>query len=208
MSIRYPKTCKWGLNIKCQYGRVYGTERFVASALVLAPLLLMGLLIALVMPVAVKLLRRDGAGEITPEWLENFSVSSYYPMERLLNDEDFKFLSRQPGFDLSLYRKFRRERLRIFKQYLNRSIIDFNRLHTSVRAALAYSDLDCSDMLTRLIWIRVRFFGSVVRAECNYRLCLIGFQSLAVHSLIAHLEEMSSQLGLLSVGQAASGQAA
>jgi len=57
--------------------------------------------------------------EITPEWLENFSTSVYHPMEGLLADEDFRFLSRQPGFDLSLYRKLRRERLRIFRQYLN-----------------------------------------------------------------------------------------
>jgi len=60
--------------------------------------------------------------EITPEWLENFSTSVYHPMEGLLADEDFRFLSRQPGFDLSLYRKLRRERLRIFRQYLNLSL--------------------------------------------------------------------------------------
>ncbi len=167
----------------------------MASALVLTPLLLIGLIVALILPVAVKLLKTRPAEEITPEWLENFSVASYYPMDRLLCDEDFKFLRRQPGFDLSLYKKLRRERLRIFKQYLNRSILDFNRLHTALRVMLASSDQDRSDVLGRLIVIRVQFFGSAVRADFNYRLCLLGFQSLSVHSLIAHLEEMSSEFG-------------
>ncbi len=175
----------------------------MASALVLTPILLIGLIIALILPVAIKLLKQHSAEEITPEWLENFSVASYHPMERLLNDEDFKFLCRQPGFDLSLYRKLRRERLRIFKQYLNRSIVDFNRLHTVLRVALACSDQDGSDILGRLIGIRLRFFGSAVRAELNYRLCIIGFRSLSVHSLIVHLEEMNSEFGLVFAPRAA-----
>ena len=166
----------------------------MTSALVLTPLLLVSLIIALILPVTVKLFRKNSAGEISAEWLESFSVASYHPMERLLNDEDFKFLSRQPGFDLSLYRKLRRERLKIFKQYLNRAIVDFNRLHRVVLAILAQAEQDQSEVLSGLIWIRLRFFGSVVRAEINYRLCLIGFQTLAVHSLIAHLDEMNSQL--------------
>ena len=77
--------------------------------LVLTPLLLIGLLGALAVPVLVKLLRQCPVHDITPEWLENLSIASYYPMEELLSDEDFAFLSRQPGFDLSLYRKLRRE---------------------------------------------------------------------------------------------------
>ncbi len=110
----------------------------MTSALVLTPLLLVGLIVLLFVPVLAKLSRKCSAREVTPEWLESFSIASYHPMAGLLNDEDFKFLSQQPGFDLSLYKKLRRERLRIFKQYLNRSIADFNRLHRAVRSILPY----------------------------------------------------------------------
>ncbi len=175
----------------------------MTAVLVLTPLLLVGLFAILFSPVIVRLLSRCPSSEITPEWLDSFSVALYYPMERLLNHEDFQFLSRQPGFDLSLYRKLRRERLRIFKQYLNRSIVDFNRLHSAVRVAVAYASVDCSDVVTRLIWLRLRFSAAVLRAELSYRLCLIGFQSLAVHSLIVQLEEMNRQLSLTSAAQPA-----
>jgi len=142
-------------------------------------------------------------GEITQEWLESFSVASYYPMAGLLNHEDFKFLSQQPGFDLSLYKKLRRERLQIFKQYLNRSISDFNRLHTAMRSILPYLPEDCSEVVGRLVWLRLRFSVAVLKAELSYRLCLIGFHSLAVRSLIAELEAMSLQLNRVSAAHAA-----
>ena len=174
----------------------------MTSALVLAPLLLVGLLAVLFVPVFAKLFKRCPVQEITSEWLETFLVSSYYPMQGLLNDEDFTFLCRQPGFDLSLYRKLRRDRLNIFKQYLNRSIVDFNRLHTAVRTVISVSTHDCSDLAWSLIWLKLRFSFAVLKADCSYRLCLIGFQSLAVRSLLVHLEKMYVQLGDISAAQA------
>ena len=108
------------------------------SVLVFAPLLLFGLILCFLVPIIFKLYRRCKVTEITPEWLANFSAASYYPMQGLLAREDFAFLSRQPGFDLSLI-KFRRERLRIFRQYLNRLVLDFNRLHTTALIVLAHS---------------------------------------------------------------------
>ncbi len=170
----------------------------MTSALVLTPLLLVGLIAGLFVPVLFKLSHRCSSRDVTPEWLETFSVASYYPMARLLNDEDFTFLSGQPGFDLSLYKKLRRERLKIFKQYLNRSIVDFNRLHTAVRSILPYVQEDCSEVVGRLVWLKLRFSRAVLKAELSYRLCLIGFHTLAVRSLIGELEVMSLQLALVS----------
>lgn len=170
----------------------------MTSALVLTPLLLIALFLVLLIPVLTRLFRACSISEVTSEWLENFSVSSYYPMTGLLSEEDFRFLSRQPGFDLSLYRKLRRERLRIFKQYLNRSIIDFNRLHTAVRAIVPYLPANGPDIVSRLIWLKLRFCYAVVRAELSYRACLLGVGTLSVRALIADLEEMSQQLTLVS----------
>jgi len=172
-------------------------------ALVLTPLLLVGLLIALFVPVLVKLLQKCRAQDLSSEWLDNFSVASYYPMEGLLSNEDFSFLSRQPGFDLSLYRKLRRERLHIFKQYLNRAIADFHRLDTTIKLLVASSQEDCSDIASRLVGLRLRFSIAVLQAEMSYRLCLIGFQFLAVRSLIGRMEEMNVQLNALLAARAA-----
>lgn len=173
------------------------------SAWILMPLLLGGVSLALILPVVLKLCKKCAIEDITPEWLESFSPSSYYPMQGLLAEEDFNFLCRQPGFDLSLYRKLRRDRLHIFQQYLNRLIIDFNRLHTAARAILASSPEDCSDLVTRLILLKVRFSITVLRAQMNYALCSIGFRTLTASALISRLEEMSSQLTSIAAAQMA-----
>ncbi len=131
-----------------------------------------------VVPVLIKLSRRCAIQDIDPEWLENFSPASYYPMQRLLSEEDFRFLARQPGFDLSLYRKLRRDRLHIFRQYLSRLILDFNRLHVTARFLLANGREDHSDLVSQLIWLKVRFSLAVIQAEASYLLCCVGFRTL------------------------------
>ena len=163
------------------------------SVLLLAPLLLCAVTAAFAIPVLVKLYRRGRVEEITPEWLEAFSVSVYEPMNGLLADEDFKFLSRQPGFDLSLYRKFRRDRLRIFRQYLDRLVNDFNRMHLMTRVLIARSPEDCSDLISGLVRLKLRFSVTLVKAEVNYVLCLLGMRSLAVRGLLLDIEEMHAQ---------------
>ena len=171
------------------------------SALVLTPLLLLGLCMACILPVLFRLGKKCRIEDISPEWLENFSASSYHVMQRLLSEEDFAFISRQPGFDLSVYRKLRRDRLRIFQQYLHRMIMDFNRLHTVARFALAQSNEDQSALLSKLIWLKVRFSAAAVRVQFRYLLCFMGFPSLDVHQLISRLDEMTSRLTSISTAQ-------
>jgi hypothetical protein len=172
------------------------------AAFVLIPVVACGLTLVLVAPILFKLYRRCRIQEITPEWLETFSPAMYYPMEGLLADEDFRFLSCQPGFDLSLYRKLRRERLYIFRQYLSRLILDFNRLHTAARVLVAHGREDRSDLLTQLMWLKLRFSFAVVKAQLSYFICCLGFRSVAVRAVILHLEDMSAQLTFISATQA------
>jgi hypothetical protein len=166
--------------------------------LVLIPLIALGMSVVLVVPTLCRLCRRCGAEEITPDWLENFSPASYYPMQGLLAKEDFRFLSRQPGFDLTLYRKLRRERLHIFRQYLNRMIVDFNRLHAAARLVLAHASNDHSHLLFTLVVLKLKFSVAVIQAEISYGFCRLGFSSLAARAMILHLEEMSARLGMIS----------
>ena len=170
----------------------------LSSVAVVAPLLLGACILGLFMPILRSMCHRTSIEEVTPEWLEGFSVAAYYPMEGLLSDEDFTFLCRQPGFDMSLYRKLRRERLYIFRQYLLRLIVDFNRLHAVSRMILSRSTQDRSDIVAKLMTLKVRFSIAVFQAECSYFLCQLGFRFLATRRLIATLEDMSLQLAALS----------
>ena len=168
------------------------------TAIFLVPLVILGVSLVLVAPVLARLFRRCEMDEITPEWLENFSVTAYYPMQGLLSDEDFRFLARQPGFDFSLYRKLRRERLLIFQQYLRRLISDFNRLHTTARVLIARGQEDRSDLIMRLFQLKLRFSFAVMQSEISYFCCRIGIGTLVARSMIARLEEMSRELNGLA----------
>ena len=174
------------------------------TAIFLAPFVILGVSLVLIAPVLARLFRRCEISEITPEWLESFSVSAYHPMQGLLSDEDFRFLARQPGFDFALYRKLRRERLLIFRQYLNRLVSDFNRLHAVARAMIARGQEDRSDLMVRLLRLKIRFILAVVGSEISYLCCRAGIGKLVVHGMIARLEEMSAELnGLAALETAA-----
>ena len=173
----------------------------MASALLLTPLIAAICCLAWVTPVLARLYRKTRVEDITPEWIEGFSAASYRPMEALLNDEDFKFLSRQPGFDLALYRKLRRDRLRIFRQYLNRLVGDFNRLHLAARVLVAHTEEDSSDLIARLIWLKLRFAVALLRTETSYVLCRLGCRTLAVRALLRRLEEMNAHVISMSLAQ-------
>ncbi len=153
---------------------------------------LIGIGFVLLAPVLVRLFKRCSPEDVTAEWLSKFSPTSYEPMHRLLAQEDFQFLARQPGFDFSLYRKLRRERMLIFRQYLGRLINDFNRLHLYLRMVIAHSEQDQSELVSVLISLRFRFTLSVLRAELSYYLCLLGLGTLATQAVVANLEELSS----------------
>jgi hypothetical protein len=155
--------------------------------------------LGVVVPVLRRLYRKPLCTEITPEWLESFSVDRYKSMASLLGDEDFAFLSRQPGFDLSLYKKLRRERLAIFRQYLDRLIVDFNRLHMTARLLVAQNPTDSSDVATRLIRLQFEFSKAVFRTELSYWFCRLGVSTVDVAVLLSRLQAMSDQLNQLAV---------
>lgn len=175
----------------------------MAQVLVVVPAIFLVALSAYALPVLLSVFRSCKAEDITQEWLENFSVSTYFVMEGLLDQRDFDFLSRQSGFDLSLYRKLRRERLSIFRQYLKRLVLDFNRLYFSARVLLAHMPEDQSAAFSGLVMLKLRFSVLVLRTEMNYLFCLAGLRTLEVRGLLQNLEEMNSQLLHLSAEQSA-----
>jgi hypothetical protein len=164
---------------------------------------LSGLMVAGITPVLCRLFKTTSLDDVTPEWLESFSVDRYRPMAGLLSNEDFAFLSRQPGFDPSLYKKLRRERLSIFNQYLQRLILDFNKLHVTARFLVARSSVDQSELAAKLIRLQWAFRVEVLRVQLRFLLCRIGVGAVEVQAVIVRLEQMSDQLSALSLPQAA-----
>lgn len=154
--------------------------------------------LALIVPTLVRLFRGTHPDEISPEWLQSFSPSIYLPMQQLMSREDFAFLSRQPGFDLSLYRKLRRDRLRIFRKYLRRMIVDFNHLHLAARLAIAQSTEDHSALIPALVVLKLRFSVAVLAAEFRCMMCFFGVKTLGASSLLLSLEQLNKQFQAIS----------
>lgn len=166
----------------------------MTPALILTAILFISLTLVFIVRILLRLNRNFNANEMPTDWLARFSVVHYHPMQVLLAEEDFAFLSQQPGFDLSLYKKLRKERLRIFRQYLNRLITDYNRLHAAARLLIAETRQDQSQAMARLIFLKIKFGSAVFHAEANYLLCCAGFRTLAVRSLLLHIEELSTEV--------------
>jgi hypothetical protein len=163
----------------------------VQSALALAPVLILFPVLAFLVPVLIRLLRHSQPCELTVEWFENFQVSTYAPMRGLLDQDDFQFLSRQPGFDPSLYRKLRRDRLRIFREYLNRLVVDYNRLHTLASFVVSQSKEDQSKLFAQLLSLRFHFWVSTMRVELSYLFCHLGARSVSTGRILQQMEEIS-----------------
>src|SRR5260370_7986280 len=86
-------------------------------------------------------------------------------MERLLQGEDFRFLSSQPGFSSSLGRHFRSERRRIFRSYLRNLSKDFSRVSMACHMLIIHAADDRGDLAKRLIRKRLMFRFGVVAIE-------------------------------------------
>jgi hypothetical protein len=166
----------------------------LSLVLVLTPLVLFVAILILLLPVLARLVRQCHLSDVTPEWLESFSPLTYQPMEFLLAEEDFEFLVRQPGFEASIHKKLKRERILIFRQYLNRLIADFNRLHVYARYLITQSQMDQSNVLAGLVWLRIRFSFTVLRVEASLLLAYVGYQPHVVSQAIARLDEMNGYL--------------
>ena len=76
---------------------------------------------------------RDAA-TIDENWLNEFSIARYRPMERLLSDDDYRFLESQPAFNPRLEKKLRTERRAIFSSYLGYLAQDFERLYRATQS--------------------------------------------------------------------------
>ena len=188
------KSVKKPLKQRMHSCTVDSTETNLTPVLVLVACSFATLALAFMVRILLKLNRNTSAQQMSLDWLSRFSVADYDPMQVLLAEDDFAFLSRQPGFDLSLYKKLRRERLRIFRQYLNRLITDYNRLHAAARQLMGETQQDESEAVARLIFLKFKFGLAVFHAEANYLLCCFGFRTLGARTLVLRLEQLSQEV--------------
>lgn len=110
------------------------------------------------------------------EWLEAFSLESYAPMRRLLDQSDFEFLRKQRGFHPGLEKRLRTERRAAFIDYLWMMTADFNELLRIGRMMLVSSNVDRPEFARALARHRNKFYFTVCAIRCKLALAPLGFQ--------------------------------
>lgn len=135
---------------------------------------------------------------VDPEWLKNFSIATYRPMERLLSEDDVEFLKSQPGYLPGMEKTLRSGRRRIFRAYLRSLATDFNRLHLALRLALLESATDRPDLATVLVKQKVTFFLALAAVHLRLAMHALGLGTVDVRGLVSTVDRMRTELRSLS----------
>ena len=145
---------------------------------------------------------------VDPEWLKSFTVHSYRPMERLLDEDDITFLKEQPGYEPGMERQLRADRHRVFRMYLKNLGRDFNRLHYALRLTVLHAPQDSPDLARTLVKQKLIFVCSLAAVYIRLELYRFGFSRVDVKGLVATLETMQQELQAMMSPAAMSASAA
>ena len=127
-----------------------------------------------------------------------FSLARYEPMARLLSEEDFLFLSAQPGYRPEIGARLRRERRRIFRLYLRELTRDFHTLHARARRMVAHSSAEHSELVGLLMRQQVIFWRGLLAIELRLALSALGLGTVDVRGLVEAIEAMRLDLARFS----------
>ena len=151
--------------------------------------------------VAVLLLYRTLAsrqnGEVPMDQSLVLAPGKYRPMERLLQEEDFRFLASQPGFSARLGRRFRTERRRVFRAYLRSLSMDFGRVSKACQMLVIHAAEDRGDLAKGIIRQRLMFALGILAVEGRLLLHAAGVGAVDVRDLVESLETMQAQIQVL-----------
>jgi hypothetical protein len=156
---------------------------------------------------AILLFRRLVAGPktlpVSVDWISELSASRYRPMERLLSEDDYRYVAGQPGCDRQQLRALRSERRRMFRGYLACLKRDFGQISAALRLMLTYSSVDRPDLATLLYKQQALFAYGMVAVEWRLFLHACGIGSVDVRDLLKAVESMHLELRqMIPVGAA------
>lgn len=139
------------------------------------------------------------AGQLPAEqdWVEQASPDRYRPMERLLNDLDFRRLETHPAIGPKMLRRFRAQRVRVFRGYLDCLSLDFSRVCQAVKLLMVESVQDRPDLATLLVKQHITFALRLMMAECSLTVYALGVGRVEVRPLVAALDSMRFELNSL-----------
>ena len=137
-----------------------------------------------------KIATHKSSFEYDPQWLEDFSISKYRPMLRLLSEDDYEFLASQAGYQGKIASQLRSERRKVFRAYLRNLVRDFHRLQQVAKLMALCSSQDRPELTTALLKQRVTFSFAVFAVKVRLGLHTVGIGAVDVRNLIGTLDHL------------------
>jgi hypothetical protein len=131
---------------------------------------------------------------VTTDWLDDLAPERYRPMLRLLDEEDVRFLRKQPGFTPQMAAQFRAQRCQILREYLRSIQVDFVRICTALKIVMAQSRQDRSDLASALLRSQITFTCAMAAVQVRLLLYRWGFGKVEVTSLLKVFDGMRLEL--------------
>ena len=160
-----------------------------------AATLLIGTLGALLASFFRRLFSPQATLPLSTDWIDDLSTYRYRPMERLLSDADADFLASQPRFRGETTWRFRRERRRIFRGYLECLQQDFDRASTALQIMMIQSTYDRPELGLVLLRQKAIFQAALLRVQFRLLMHACGWnQAVDLGTLGASLDVLSGEL--------------
>jgi hypothetical protein len=131
---------------------------------------------------------------VSVDWINDLSIARYRPMERLLSEDDYRFLASQPGFDKRMLRRIRSERRKVFRGYLACLRRDFSLIGTALRMMMTYSTQDRPDLAGILLKQQALFALGMLAVQWRLVLHACGLGTVDVRGLVGAMEFMRLEL--------------
>jgi hypothetical protein len=145
--------------------------------------------------------RRTSSGcgllPVDASWIEELSVERYRPMARLLDERDFEFLRKQPGFSSRLASRLRAQRCQIFNGYLKCLEMDFRRVCLAAKLLLLRSREDRPDLAATIFRTQASFALCLFLVRVRVLLYRLGFCRVDASALIRVFDSMQVELRTL-----------
>jgi hypothetical protein len=155
-----------------------------------------------------RLASRFDAQHCTAEWLDQFTLSTYTPMQRLLDRKDLAFLAAQPGYRPEISSRLIAERRKIFRSYLRMLVRDFNQLIRIGKLMVVYSTHDQTEFARSLLRQQVKFYVQVSMLHVQSTLYPWAGITVDAQGLLSALGDMRNQVRQLASPGPALGQMA
>jgi len=140
------------------------------------------------------------------DWENMFAPSRYKPMERLLDAADQEYLASQASYSWRMGRRFRANRIAIFRGYARCLGRDFTRISNALKVVMVHAAVDRSALAGLLLKQRLLFSYNLMSIEVKLTLHAFGWSAptVDVANLVGALDAMRAQLRALSAVTVAS----